>query len=181
MEDRINQGWYQTFTGLKFNPLAPEDHPFDIRDIAHGLSLECRYGGQCRWHYSVAQHSVMVARHLPHHLMIIGLMHDASEAYIKDLPYPLKAALPDYRAIEAKVVACICKRFGLPEELPPEVKEADKIALATERRFLINNPHGHTWKSTENVKTWDDEVITPMRQETAEELFVHSAWILGIK
>lgn len=78
------------------------------------------------------QASVRVCRILPRELQLAGLMHDATEAYVLDLPSPLKALLPDYRTIEARVWAAIALRFSLPMELPAAVKIADKVVLATE-------------------------------------------------
>ena len=77
--------WFLTYTGRQFWPLDPRPEDICIRDIAHHLSLCCRFNGACRVHYSVAQHSVMVANILPAPLRFWGLMHDATEAYVGDM------------------------------------------------------------------------------------------------
>lgn len=53
-------GWIETFTGRQFFPLEPDFEQVDIRDIAHALSMKCRYTGHVREFYSVAQHSVLM-------------------------------------------------------------------------------------------------------------------------
>jgi uncharacterized protein len=99
----LKDRYLSTFTGNKFFPFAPHPHQIDIRDIAHGLSLLCRFSGQCPYFFSVAEHSIYVANNLPDNLKLEGLLHDASEAYLGDLPRPVKVGLPEYNAIEAAV------------------------------------------------------------------------------
>lgn len=141
--------WMLTFSGKQFDPIDPQPDMIDLIDIAHGLSHECRYAGQCRYFYSVAQHSVMVSQIVPLERALEGLLHDATEAYLKDIPRPLKALLPDYRSIEARVDAVIRDRFGLPAEMSMEVKDADLVLLATERRDLM--PEGAPWASLQGI------------------------------
>ncbi len=132
--------WMQMHSGVRFWPLDPRPEDIRIEDIAHSLSLLCRFGGHCRRFYSVAEHSFHVASLLPDHLKLAGLLHDASEAYVVDLPSPLKRCLPDYQTIEAGVHRAIAEHFGLPEEMPPEVKTADRQMLVTEAWELMAHP-----------------------------------------
>mgnify|MGYP000388870879 CR=1 FL=1 len=131
--------WLQTFSGLAFDYDDPKPGQIDIRDIAHALGRMTRFVGHTHGFYSVAEHSVHAARLLRHvdteHARA-ALMHDAHEAYVVDLPSPLKRLLPDYRAMEAKAAAAVRKRFGLPVEMPPEVKRADDVLLASEAEVL---------------------------------------------
>jgi len=124
--------WMQTFSGRQFWPLDPRPEEIFIEDIAHALSMACRYAGHCKRFYSVAEHSVLVSWHLPRELRLWGLLHDASEAYLVDVPRPLKPSLPGYYDLEAAVMAQVCERFGLPVEMPPRVKEIDNRILVDE-------------------------------------------------
>jgi hypothetical protein len=130
--------WLQTYTGKKFWPLDPRSQEVDIRDIAHALSMQCRYAGHCRRFYSVAEHSTLIARWLVgvnKPAAIYGLLHDASEAYLCDVPRPVKPYLNGYAAAENKVQAAIWAHFGLGPDVPSIVKEADDRILADE---LVN-------------------------------------------
>lgn len=116
------------------NPIAAQ---IDIEDIAHGLAHQCRFNGQTSNFYSVAQHSVIVASILPPELKLVGLLHDASEAYLGDIVQPLKELLPEYSIIESKFNHVIGQRFNVDLNHHDQVKKADLIALATEKRDLM--------------------------------------------
>lgn len=130
--------WVQTFTGRVFWPMDPLPSEIDIEDIAHALSMQCRFGGHAVRFYSVAEHSVLLARHVAPEHRKWALLHDAAEAYLVDVPRPVKPYLGDYRLNEDRLLIAIATRFGLPTELPgrilPEaVSEADHAILADER------------------------------------------------
>jgi hypothetical protein len=137
---RRSGDWIQMNSGIAFWPLDPRADEVRIEDIAHSLALLCRFGGHCRRFYSVAEHSVHVARMLPPHLALWGLLHDAAEAYVCDLPSPLKRMLPGYKVIEARVMAAITEHFGLPPEMPMVVKAADQAMLLAEAKALMRVP-----------------------------------------
>jgi len=130
----------QTATGRKFWPMDPRANEVFIEDIAHSLSMQCRYAGHCLRYYTVAEHSVLMARHLrPEGVEVAlwALLHDASEAYLVDVPRPVKPYLEGYKAAEAKVMAAVCDRFGLPHEMPAIVHEADERIIADEMVNLV--------------------------------------------
>lgn len=124
--------WMQTFTGRAFWPMDPRPDEIEIEDIAHALSMMCRYAGHCLRFYSVAEHSVLLARAVPRDVALWALLHDAAEAYIVDVPRPLKPFLPGYKHAEAQVESAIAERFGLALPMPPSVKEADNRILHDE-------------------------------------------------
>lgn len=131
----------QTATGRKFWPMDPRADEVFIEDIAHSLSLQCRYAGHCLRFYSVAEHSVLMASWLMKRhgakAGLWGLLHDASEAYLVDVPRPVKPYLTGYKAAESRVMAAVCDRFGLAHEMPPEVHEADERIIADELVNLV--------------------------------------------
>lgn len=129
----------QVYSGRQYWPMDPRPDEVHIEDIAHSLSLQCRYAGHCIQFYSVAEHSVHIARWLDKHYgpvtAIHGLLHDATEAYCVDVPRPLKPSLTNYKQIEASNWVAIAKRFHLANELPAAVHEADNRIIADE---LVN-------------------------------------------
>lgn len=129
-----------TYTGKRVDFLSLRSEDISILDIAHSLSNLCRFAGHTRDYYSVAEHSVRVSFLLPDHLKLAGLLHDAAEAYLVDLPTPLKKLLPGYTNIESAVERTLFKHFGLPLELPNEVKEADQQMLAQEIHYYFDGP-----------------------------------------
>lgn len=130
-----------TFTGRRFWPLDPRACDLCIEDIAHALSLKCRFTGHTRSFYSVAEHSVRVAQIVapPHRLW--ALLHDAGEAYLPDVAGPIKDLFPLLVSAEEAILNQVIQHFGLDRRKPPEVKQADKILLATEIRDLIQPHH----------------------------------------
>lgn len=135
MRDRVGD-WIQVYTGRPFWPLDPRPDEIDIEDIAHALSMKCRYGGHCLRFYSVAEHSVLVSRHVPAHDAFWGLMHDAAEAYLADIPRPVKRDLRDWRVIEARVMDAVAARFGMAPSEPASVKHVD-LAITSDERAAI--------------------------------------------
>jgi uncharacterized protein len=129
--------WMQTFTGRAYWPIDPRPEDVSIHDIAHALSNLCRYTGHCNKFYSVAEHSVLVSRLVPKEHALIGLMHDATEAYVNDIARPLKPSLQNYQEIEHLNWLAICTRFGLNPELPSVVKDIDTALCLTEKAALM--------------------------------------------
>jgi hypothetical protein len=167
----------QTVSGRRFNPLDPDPSEIEIGDIARALSNQCRFGGHARSYYSVAQHSCLVAdlvaqRGADAAAILWALLHDASEAYLVDLPHPLKhrSALGRlYAAAEDRVQAAVCERFELPPDPPPLVKQVDRALLATERRDLASI--AWHWPELDGFEPLDLE-IEPWPPERARQEFL---------
>ena len=130
--------WITISSGERFYPMDPQADEVQPQDIAHALSMLCRWGGHCKFFMSVAQHCVLVSR-LGRTLeeKKWGLLHDATEAYVGDMITPIKRHLPEYRKVEKKVLGAIAKRFGMSLPWPERVSEADRILLATEAKALM--------------------------------------------
>ncbi len=135
----ITTPYVSTFLGNRFYPLEPRIDRVAIEDIAHGLAYQCRFNGQTCEFYSVAQHSLVVASLVPPALRLAALLHDAAEAYVGDMVKPLKVLLPEFAGIEEKVSAIIAATFGIDFSDYGPIKQADLVALATEKRDLM--PH----------------------------------------
>jgi uncharacterized protein len=123
-------------SGNVFDFRDPHGSEFTLDDIAQGLSLVCRYTGQCRGFYSVAEHSMLVSD-VSDSYAYEALLHDAAEAFIGDITKPLKQLLPDYRRIEAAVQDAVIERFGLDRNYLAIVKAADLRVLAAEQAQIM--------------------------------------------
>lgn len=159
-----------TWTGRKVDYANPQPDQIHILDIATALSRECRYAGHASHFYSVAQHSVLCSRIVPAELALEALLHDAAEAYLKDIPSPLKAMLPDYKAMELRFEQAIRLHFGLPEQHSPAVKDADNILLVTEIRDLF--PPDRVLHKTPIPAEPMSGRIWPLSPETAKDQFL---------
>jgi 5'-deoxynucleotidase YfbR-like HD superfamily hydrolase len=165
-----NEPWIQTYSGRRFSPTNPIVNAIVIQDIAHSLSMQCRFTGHVKKFYSVAQHSVLVSYLCNYEDALWGLLHDASEAYLVDVPSPLKRSgkFDSYLEFERNMQAAICKRFELSESEPVSVKKADKLLLATESRDLMS-PLRSDWVQPCEPLPFK---IDPLSQQDAKDLFM---------
>lgn len=172
-----NAAWIQTHSGRRFNPTQPNPDAIVIQDIAHALSMQCRFSGHCKEFYSVAQHSVLVSYICDHKDAMWGLLHDASEAYLVDVPRPLKRSglINGYIEMEGRMQEAICRRFALPFAEPPSVKTADTQLLATEARDLMSPLHSDWQQPVDplpfKIEPWDHNKAKDMFMKRFFELF----------
>lgn len=164
----IRKDYILTFTGKKVDPLNPNPKVFDIIDMVHSLSMQCRFQGMTSKFYSVAHHSVLVSYICPIEFAPHAIVHDGSEYILKDIPTPVKSRIPEYREIEKEWQSMIYTYFGLDSIEPPEVKIADKVILATEFRDLMNYPE----YAKENGLSCMEAKIIPWSQGESEYLMM---------
>lgn len=137
-----------TYTGKHFDPTQPDADLFDVKDIAHALSLTCRGNGHVKTFFSVGQHCINCAleaeaRGYGKRVVLACLLHDASEAYMSDVPRPFKHALPEYVEAEERLLDMIYERFlgsRLSEEEQRLVKAVDDDLLYYDLKVLLNEP-----------------------------------------
>ena len=122
----------RTFSGKVVDVMDPNPDMIVIDDVGHALSNLCRFGGHSNQFYSVAQHSVRAAHMAEHHHKFTALMHDAAEAYLMDLPKPIKNCLPEYKLAEHNLMIVISAKFGFEWPLPEAVEWIDKKLLEHE-------------------------------------------------
>lgn len=143
--------WILTYTGKRFFLTDPRPEDVDILDIAHALSNIGRFTGHAVRFYSVAEHSLFVAKRCGQRFAAWGLLHDAAEAYVGDVSSPLKRSMQmkEFAAVEDLILRTIYARFGMHHSgaqawIPDAVKEADLRMLMTEKRDLMPDSE-HAW------------------------------------
>lgn len=162
-EDKL---FIETHLGKRFHFLKPRDGEISILDIAHALSHICRFNGHCNYFYSVAQHSINVRnilawRGYSEGIQLVGLLHDASEAYLADIPRPIKPYIKSYSEIEAKIQQAIWKEYSLlnliDEDCLTVIKQADNDALYYEGLNLMDNIDGWAFS---NIQKINEDVVS---------------------
>lgn len=155
------EAWIQTFTGRAFWPLNPRPEDVDLVDIAHALAMKCRYSGHCKRFYSVAEHSVLVSRMVDPQHALAALLHDAGEAYLPDVPRPIKPKLTGFKEIEERVDTVIARKFGATFPWHESIHIADATILADEKLALMG-PEPAPWSlpyppAGVKIECWDPE------------------------
>jgi hypothetical protein len=166
----------ETFSGSYVNVNRPDPDTIRLPDIAHALSNICRYGGHCRHFYSVAQHAIFCAERVKREgygikKQLAALHHDDAEAFLGDIPRPLKPLLgAAYKRLTDRMDAAILTALDLP--LVPEdlhearVKAADNDALFIEAKHLLPSQGKHWWDGAQGAAMWGlppkkKRIITP--------------------
>ena len=170
-EDIINSCWLRTFTGKVIDPTNVKVSDVDIIDISAALSKLCRYGGHCNQLYTVAEHCLLVMNlyikdakneYALRSEILEALLHDASEAYIVDLPTPFKNLLPEYKNLEDKITKVINKKFKLSNSI--NYKPYDREALEIEMSVLFDG------KEDNRIKCYSPETAFALFLSTALSL-----------
>jgi 5'-deoxynucleotidase YfbR-like HD superfamily hydrolase len=192
--------WMETSSGIEFYALDARENEICIEDIAHSLALMCRFNGHCSRFYSVAEHSVRVLKCFQQYsggdyskslsAQRHVLLHDASEAYLCDIPRPIKPFLTNYKKHEENLQDIIygkfqCKFSDIMSEntlpslryhhsFPKDVKDADLTLLATEARDLGLN-RNKKWVLPQHPLP---EKIIPYSSDDAERMFLEEFYKL---
>lgn len=169
----------ETASGKYIDVSNPRVEGIVLEDIAHALSNICRYGGHCRTFYSVAEHAVFVSKRLERkglnrNIQIAGLHHDDAEAFLGDIPRPMKPLLGGaYARMTFKMDRTIAAALELPRAahwwlspIHPAVKDADNWALFVEARHLLPSEGRHWWDGEQGADTWNigdmpTRIVTP--------------------
>lgn len=172
--------WIKTYSGKHIDYANPDPDQICIADIAHHLSLENRFCGQSAVAYSVAEHSLLcleIAKKLGYspHLQLRVLMHDFHEAYVKDIPTPLKKLLPDFHRLEKRFEYLIKVRYDLPNLTDREVnaiKYVDLVALKMEREALLSDDT--EWEQLRGINSTDGVKVPHLTPKTAEMMLLQA-------
>ncbi len=178
--------WIQTYSGRQFWPLEPRAEDVCLDDIAHPLAHQCRYAGHCGRFYSVAEHCVLMTNWLwdrGHAAPVLraALLHDAAEAYLTDLPRPIKHAVPAFGLVEGRLLPVIFAGLGVDwpnSDAWAIVKEADDRILLDERAALMTTPP-LPWGPIERLEPLG-VTVQGLAPEVARHRFLSLAWALGI-
>jgi hypothetical protein len=143
-----------TSTGTTFDFLETTLDMFNIEDIAHSLSQMNRFAGHARYPYPVAQHSRLGSYLFADPAMALRfLLHDGSEAYLIDLPRPLKHYTTlgaEYRKIEADIQGLLYMKYGIFGQDPELIHRVDTQMLYAEKEALL--PEGTEWETDWGLK-----------------------------
>lgn len=172
----LHDDWIQTYTGKKFYLMNPTPDMICIEDIAHALSMACRFAGHIRDFYSVAEHSYWVSSLCLPENQLAGLLHDASEAYIADIASPFKPMLTNYKELEYGVMKVIAEKFGFDFPFNDDVIQSDVGMLKAEAKQLLANRPQWAYEDRYNTPNKPDEILPVlyrgMPSKDAEAIFL---------
>jgi len=129
----------ETFTGKMVDVFNLKQEDIDIEDIAHALSQQTRFSGHLPQFYSVAQHCVLGLEFAQDHDKLAWLLHDASEAYLMDMPTPIKKRFPEYKKLEKEIQRKIYTKFNVFHVNEAVIKEIDHFMFRWEYERLMHN------------------------------------------
>ena len=190
LNKRESRAWQRMLSGQRLDLLDPSPLDVELADIAHGLARVARWNGQTDGAhiFSVAQHTLLVdvvarARwpSLDRKARLEILLHDAPEYVIGDMISPFKAVIGGaYKLVEARLLAAIHLRFGLPvkrtEEIERMIKTADRGAAYLEATRLagFSAPEARRFFGPSPVlsSAVERDYLTPWPAGTAEKRFL---------
>lgn len=189
----------ETFSGNFVDTKRPDPDTIVLEDIAHALANTCRYGGHCQRFYSVAEHAVFCSIRVERQgygrrTALAALHHDDAEAYLGDIPRPLKPLLgKGYERLSDRMDAAIVEGLDLPLSVghfhDQPVKEADTWALLVEAKFLLPSQGKGWYLGEQGAHAWGleaqpERIVIPdywrggLEPKEAEGLFLSRHWSL---
>lgn len=134
----------RTYSGLYVNVFEPTEDMICIEDICHALSNQSRFSGHVYKFFSVAQHSSNCAWNVEDEHKPAALLHDATEAFLVDIPTPIKNNLEHYKRLEDNLNRIIANKFGYQYPFHESIKKVDRQMLQLEWDNLMIN-HDSKW------------------------------------
>lgn len=170
-----------TYTGKHFNPVEPDTEKIDIRDIAHALSMTCRGNGHVKTFFSVGQHCINCAREAAERgctkrVILACLLHDGGEAYMSDVPRPLKPFMPQYLEAEERLLEVIYRKYlgePLSDAEAKTVKEIDDDLLYYDMKELFGEI---IQEKAPELKIILDYTVVPFEQVERTYLELFEFW-----
>lgn len=179
--------WMQTFSHLHVVPLALQPEDVKIEDIAHALSNQCRFYGQCDPVYSVAEHCVrMTVLVSGGDAKLLALLHDAAEQYLSDILRPWKGSilfrdldgkLKTFDEIEKRLLNVILPALGIDHPVGEDrdwnlVKRADAAMLWRECKDVMHEDPTDWGLETPEQGIRPKGVIIPWTHKKAKKRFL---------
>jgi hypothetical protein len=171
--NRHDYMWMQTGSNQELDFAAEEWIILPIEIIARALSNICRYNGHSSRYYSVAEHCVLISHLVPQELALAALLHDASEAYVGDMPSGLKRFMGlNFKDLEHKATMAVARGYGLSYEQleSPVIKSLDKRILIEEGAALMP-PHAF-WDKLKQELEPTGAVLECWTPEVANQKFL---------
>lgn len=165
-----------TYGGTHFSPVNPDMEDFHISDAAHALSLICRGNGHVKQFFSVGQHCINCAleaeaRGYSRRVILACLLHDASEAYMSDVPRPFKKYLEEYKVFEDRLLAMIYEKYlgeNVTEEENRQIKEIDHEILAYDLFYLLGEGRREDLPEMKRTFSYEVRPFEDVEQEYKE-------------
>lgn len=153
---QVEEGWIEIYGGRKFHFARPSMGEIAVEAVAHSLSQLCRYNGHTKRFYSVAEHACLLSDWVMYQPWatardgLTALHHDDAEHIIGDLPRPIKATMPEFKAAEKILDEVIAEKFGTEYPLPEWLHAIDNRIIKDER-LAVMKPSGFDWGTDQLV------------------------------
>lgn len=165
----IKGPFIETYHGFLVDILHPDPSTIWLRDIVHHLSGLNRFCGGGNRRYSVLEHSIRLSWIVPEHLKLAALLHDASEAYLGDMPSPVKHLCNDYKNIESGLMYTICNKYGVQLQYLIDVHKYDKMMVSWEKKLLYQSKNKWSSSEQEDINYVDSFLLNQIFADESNE------------